>query len=69
MRILLKRFDSGIPFAVRNAVACAVLRNICIRSSDEWEDEEGEDDFDPGGLPPNVIPDGDNIREVLKDFL
>ena len=34
-RILLKRFDSGIPFAVRNAVACAVLQNICIRSGDE----------------------------------
>ncbi|XP_068748036.1 uncharacterized protein [Montipora capricornis] len=68
-RILLKRFDSGIPFAVRNAVACAVLHNISIRSGDEWEDEEGEDDCDPGGPPPNVIRDGDNIREVLKDFL
>ena len=33
------------------------------------EDEEGEDDCDPGGPPPNVIRDGDNIREVLKDFL
>ena len=68
-RILLKRFDSGIPFAVRNAVACAVLHNICIRSGDEWEDEEGEDDCDAGGPPLNVILDGDNIREVLKDFL
>ena len=67
-RILLKRFDSGIPFAVRNAVAWAVLHNICIRSGDEWEDKE-EDDRDPGGPPLNVIRDGDNIREVLKDFL
>ena len=39
-RILLKRLDSGIPYAVRNAVACAVLHNICIRSGDEWDDEE-----------------------------
>ena len=68
-RILLKRFDSGISFAVRNAVACAVLHNICIRSGDEWEDEEGDDDCDPGGPPPNVIRDGDNIREILKEYL
>ena len=54
-RILLKRFDSGIPFAVRNAVACAVLHNICIRSGDEWDDEEEEDDFGPGDQAPNVI--------------
>ena len=68
-RILLKRFDSGIPFAIRNAVACAVLHNICIRSGDEWDDEEEEDDFGPGDQAPNVIGDGDNIREILKDFL
>ena len=68
-RILLKRFDCGIPFAVRNAVACAVLHNICIRSGDEWDDEEEEDDFGPGDQAPNVIGDRDNIREILKDFL
>lgn len=67
-RILLKRFDSAISFAVRNAVACAVL-HICIRSSDEWEDEEGEDYCGPGDQAPNVIRDGDDIWELLKDFL
>ena len=56
---------SGIPFAVHTAVACVVLHNICIRSGDEWEEEEGEDGCDPGGPPPNLIRDEDNIREVL----
>lgn len=67
-RIFFKWFDSGILFVVCNVVVCVVLYNICIRSGDEWEDEEGEDDCDFGGLFLNVIWDGDNIREVFKDF-
>ena len=66
-RILMKRFDSGICFAIKTAVACAVLHNICIRSGDEWEDEEEDDDCCPGD--PNVIRDGDDIRDILKNFL
>lgn len=46
-----------------------MLHNIYIRSGDEWDDEEEEDDFGPGDQAPNVIGDGDNIREILKDFL
>ena len=68
-RILMKRFDSAISFAVCNAAACAVLHNICITSGDEWEDEEDEDDCGPGDQAPNVIRDGDDMREILKDFL
>ena len=30
-RVLQKRFDSGIDFAVKTAIACAVLHNLCIR--------------------------------------
>lgn len=29
-RVLQKRFDSSIEFAVKNAIACAVLHNLCI---------------------------------------
>ena len=43
-RILLKRFDSGISFAIRTAIACAVLQNICIRNGEEWEEDEGNND-------------------------
>lgn len=68
-RILLKRFDSGINFAIRTAVACAVLHNICIRNGDEWEEDEDNNDSSPGDHAPNVIRDGEDIREILKDFL
>lgn len=68
-RILLKRFDSEISFAICSAVACAVLHNIYIRSGDEWEEEEGSNDRGSGDHAPNVIRDGEDIREILKDYL
>ena len=67
-RILLKWFDCGINFAICTAVACAVL-HICIRNGDEWEEDEGNNDSSPGDHAPNVICDGEDIREILKDFL
>ena len=33
-RILQKRFDSDIEFAIKATIACAVLHNICIRNND-----------------------------------
>ncbi|KAK3736780.1 hypothetical protein QZH41_001694 [Actinostola sp. cb2023] len=69
-RVLMKRFDSEIEFAIKSTIACAVLHNICIRSGDDW-DEEDPDDNDP--VPPNpavnVIRDADDIRELLKEFI
>ena len=53
-RILQKRFDSAISFAIKTTVACAVLHNICIRIGDEWEEEESDDDCDPGR--PKIFP-------------
>ena len=68
-RLLIKRLDSGLEFAVKCAIACAVLHNICIRHRDEWE--EGELDEYPLPLNPavNAMLDGDDIREVLKSYL
>lgn len=68
-RILLKRFDSEISFAIHSAVVCAVLNNICIRSGDDCEEDEGNNDNGPRDHAPNVIRDGEDIREILKDFL
>ena len=67
-RILQKRFDSAISFAIKTTAACAVLHNICIRIGDKWE-EESDDDCNPGDQAPNVIRDGDTIRDLLNDFL
>jgi len=69
-RILIKRFDSSVEFAVRCAVACAVLHNICLRNGDDWD--EGEEDGDnqcPPNVAADVLRDGDNIRDLLKQSL
>lgn len=68
-RILQKRFDSSIDFAVRNAIACAVLHNICIRNRDEWEEDDGDDDQHPYNPASNVMRDADDMREFLKDYI
>jgi len=68
-RIIQKRFDSTIEFAIKCAVACAVLHNICIRCGDNWDDENGEDEYpDPGNVG-QIVNDGDNMRDILKDFI
>lgn len=68
-RILGKRLDSSINFAVKTATACAVLHNFCIMNGDEWNDEDGNDGDDGGNDNENIMRDGDNIREVLKEYL
>ena len=69
-RILQKRFDSTIDFAVKNAIACAVLHNLCIRLGDNWEEEDGDDNYPcPPIAGPNIIRDADNMREILKDYI
>ena len=61
-RILGERFESKINFAVKTAIACAVLHNFCIRNGDDW-DERDEDDHDDGEDDDmNVMQDGDNER-------
>ena len=70
-RILQKRFDSDIEFAIKATIACAVLHNICIRNNDAWDeyDDNNDDDPEPGNIWPNAIRDGDDIRNILKDFV
>lgn len=51
-------------------VACAVLHNFCILAGDEWDEDDFNDDDDNG--PNNnddVLRDGDDIRELLKNNL
>ena len=67
-RVLQKRFDSSVEFAVKNAIACAVLHNLCIQWGDEWVEEDNENPCPPN-VGPNVIRDGDNMREILKDYI
>ena len=71
-RILQKRFDSNIEFAINATIACAVLHDICLLNNDAWDENDDDDDGDhelPGNIPPNAIRDGDDIRNILKDFV
>jgi len=56
-------------FAVKTAIACAVLHNFCIRNGDHWDDSDKNDDDDGENDDTNVMQDGDNIREVLKEYI
>ena len=68
-RILQKRFDSVIDFAVKNAIACAVLHNLYIQLGDNWEEEDNDVNPCPLITGPNIICDADNMREILKDYI
>ena len=40
-----EKFDSIIDLTVKNAIACAVLHNLCIRLGDNWDEEDYDDDY------------------------
>lgn len=67
-RVLQKRFDSSLEFAIKCAVACIVLHNICVDQNDPWDDG---DDYDRGNDDRNddVMDDEDEIRDLLKDLV
>ena len=69
-RILGKRLDSKISFANKIAVACAVLHNFCLLNHDNWNDNENDNPRDQGheGNNNDVIRDGDDVRNVLRDY-
>ncbi|XP_067032375.1 uncharacterized protein [Acropora muricata] len=68
-RVLQKRFDSSLEFAIKCAVACIVLHNICVDHIDPRDDDG--DDYDRGNDDRNddVMDDGDEIRDLLKDLV
>ena len=51
-------------------VACAVLHNFCILAGDKWDKDNFNDDDDNGANNnDDVLRDGDDIRELLKNNL
>lgn len=50
-------------------MVCVVLHNFCIRMGDNWDEEDPPDDDNPPNPNNNVLRDGDDIREILKDYL
>lgn len=56
-------------FAVKTAIACAVLRNFCIRNSDYWDDSDENDDDDGENDDANVMQDGNNVRGFKRIYI
>lgn len=68
-RILQKRLDSDIKFSVKIAIACAVLHNFCIKMGDEWDDDGNPDHDGRDDDNEDVVRDGEEIRDILKEYL
>ena len=70
-RILHKRLDCKISFINKIAVACAVLHNFCISAGDFWDepDDDHDDDDNDDDDNDDVEGDGENVREILKDYV
>ena len=67
-RILAKRFDSGLRFSIKCATACAVLHNFCLKLGDNWDNGDNDED-DHGNDCNDVIGDGEDLRDFLKQYL
>ena len=68
-RILQKRLNSDLALSVKNAIACAVLHNFCIIMGDDWDDDGSPDHHDCNNDYGDVVRDGNEIRDILKEFL
>ena len=69
-RILDAIKERNIAAVSKIIVPCAVLHNFCILAGDEWDEDDFNVDDDTG--PNNnddVLRDGDDIRELLKNNL
>ena len=68
-RVLQKRFDSSLEFAIKCAVACIVLHNICVDQNDPWDDDGDDYDRRNDDRNDDVMDDGGEIRDLLKDLV
>ena len=65
-RILDKRLDSHIKFAVRIAIGCIVHQNFCIQARDNWDDPEIPPEDDLNEWNNETVANGKDIMEILK---
>ena len=61
--------SSDIKFSVPIAVACAVLHNFFIKMGDDWDDDGNPDHHCRDDDNEDVVRDGEEIRDILKEFL
>ena len=63
------KVSSDIKFSVPITVACAVLYNFCIKMGDDWDDDGNPDHHCRDDDNEDVVRDGEEIRDILKEFL
>ena len=68
-RVLQKRLDSSLNFAIKITIACIVLHNFCIEANDDWDDDDDDGPPNNDGNNNVVVGDADEIRGALKDFV
>ena len=64
-RVLQKRLDSSLNFAIKTTIACIFLHNFCVEANDDNDD--GSPNNDLNNIV--VVGDADEIRGTLKDFV
>ena len=67
--MLQKCLDSSLKFAIKCAVTFIVLHNICLDQSDPWDDDGGDYDHGNDDRNDDVMDDGDEIWNLLKDLV
>ncbi|XP_044170798.1 protein ALP1-like, partial [Acropora millepora] len=68
-RVLQKRLDSSLNFAIKTTIACIVLHNFCIEANDDWDDDNDNGPPNNDGNNNVVVGDADEIKVTLKDFV
>lgn len=68
-RVLSKRLDSNLKFTIKTTIACIVLHNICLELNDDWDDDGDNRDPPDNQNNAGILQDGDQIRDLLKDFV
>ena len=66
-RVLQKRLDSSLSFAVKTTIACVVLHNFCLEANDQWDSDNDDDsDNDSNDEDGGVLHDADEIRNLIS---
>ena len=58
-RVLQKRLENSLRFAVKTTIAFVVLHNFCLEANDDWDSDNNDSDDDEDG---DVLHDTDEIR-------
>ena len=68
-RIILKTIEQKTTTLKKTVIAARVLHNICIERGDLHEANDSDSDDSSDGDSEGRIETGNNIRDILKDYV